>query len=67
MRLDNEGDRRQETGGRRSSVGFAISSLVSQCSESDTSVSEHSWMPAQPSGFFPSPVSCLLPPGADEW
>ena len=66
MRLDNEGDRRQEAGGRRSSVGFAVSSLVSRCGESDTSVSEHSWMPAQPSGFR-SPASCLLSPGASEW
>ena len=60
MRIDNEGD-------RRSSVGFAVSSLVSQRSESDTSVSEHSWMPAQPSGFLLSPASWLLSPGEHGW
>ena len=48
-------------------MGFAISGLVSQCSESDTSVSEHSWMPALPSGFLLFPDSCLLSPGEHEW
>ena len=67
MRLDHEGDRRQEAGDRRKPDGCAGIQECSLTLVSDSLYWNTRLKMAKPTDDLLPPASCLLSPGANEW